>query len=91
MFVRTDFNVPMNGTEISDDTRVRAAIPTIKELTERGARVIICSHLGRPKGKVNPEMSLEPVASHLQNLMVNVDVVSIVRGPSSLLRLFVHE
>ena len=66
MFVRTDFNVPMSGTEISDDTRVRAAIPTIKELTERGARVVICSHLGRPKGKVNPEMSLEPVASHLQ-------------------------
>ena len=74
MFVRTDFNVPMNGTEISDDTRVRAAIPTIKELTERGARVIICSHLGRPKGKVNPEMSLEPVASHLQSLMSETSI-----------------
>lgn len=83
VFVRTDFNVPMNGNEISDDTRVRAAIPTIKELTKRGARVIICSHLGRPKGKVNPAMSLEPVASHLQNLMkeTSVSFVSQCVGP----------
>jgi phosphoglycerate kinase len=85
VFVRTDFNVPMtkDSKKISDDTRVRAAVPTIRELTSRGARVIICSHLGRPKGKVNPDMSLEPVALHLQTLIDNTPVsfVSNCVGP----------
>jgi len=66
--VRVDFNVPMEGTTITDDTRIRAALPTIEHLTSRGAAVVLLSHLGRPKGKPDPKYSLAPVAKHLQTL-----------------------
>jgi phosphoglycerate kinase len=68
--VRVDFNVPLDEERhITDDTRIRAAIPTIEYLLERGARVVLLSHLGRPKGKPDPRYSLEPVGRRLRELM----------------------
>lgn len=69
VFLRVDFNVPVEKGEIIDDTRIRAAIPTIEYLLNKGASLIITSHLGRPKGKVVPEMSLEVVAKRLGSLI----------------------
>ncbi len=69
VFCRVDFNVPMDGTTITDDTRIRAAIPTIEYLMNEGARVILASHLGRPKGKIVEELRLTPVAHRLSELM----------------------
>lgn len=69
VFLRVDFNVPIEKGEIIDDTRIRAALPTIEYLLNQGASLIISSHLGRPKGKIVPEMSLEIVAKRLENLI----------------------
>ncbi len=69
VFVRVDFNVPLDGERITDDTRIRAALPTLQDLLERGAALIISSHLGRPKGQPKPEFSLKPVAKRLQELL----------------------
>ena len=66
--VRVDFNVPMDGTRITDDTRIRAALPTLDALIARGARLVLLSHLGRPKGTPEPKYSLAPVAAHLRTL-----------------------
>jgi phosphoglycerate kinase len=67
--VRCDFNVPLNGTSITNDKRIVAALPTIKYLMEHGAKVILCSHLGRPKGQYKPEFSLAPVAERLSEYL----------------------
>jgi len=69
VFVRVDFNVPIKGGKITDDTRIRAAVPTITLALEKGATVIVASHFGRPKGKVNREMSLRPCADRLADLL----------------------
>ncbi|MBR0277626.1 MAG: phosphoglycerate kinase [Clostridia bacterium] len=65
VLVRCDFNVPLDGTRITDETRINGALPTIKYLIENGAKVILCSHMGKPKGEPKPELSLAPVAKSL--------------------------
>jgi phosphoglycerate kinase len=71
VFIRVDFNVPLapGGQEITSDKRIRASLPTIRYALEKGAAVILASHLGRPKGKPNPEMSLKPIAARLGELL----------------------
>ncbi|OIP67555.1 MAG: phosphoglycerate kinase [Oscillatoriales cyanobacterium CG2_30_40_61] len=69
VLVRVDFNVPLDNGSITDDTRIRAALPTIQDLTSKGAKVILSSHFGRPKGEVNESMRLTPVAVRLSELL----------------------
>lgn len=69
VFLRVDFNVPLDGERITDDTRMVKALPTIQWLREHGARIVLASHLGRPQGAVDPRYSLRPVAQHLSQLL----------------------
>jgi phosphoglycerate kinase len=74
VLVRSDLNVPLDGTTITDDGRVRASLPTWKRLLDAGARVIVCAHLGRPKGVPEERYSLAPVADRVRQLLPDVDV-----------------
>jgi phosphoglycerate kinase len=79
VLVRTDFNVPLHEGVITDDFRIRAALPTIGWLTERGAQVVCASHLGRPKGQPNPKYSMEPVRARLAELAPGVELLENLR------------
>jgi phosphoglycerate kinase len=74
VLVRTDFNVPLDGDRITDDLRIRASLPTLEWLTERGADVVAASHLGRPKGKPDPRYSIDPVRAVLADLAPGVEL-----------------
>src|SRR5688572_23580343 len=84
VLVRTDFNVPLEhhddgSVTITDDFRIRSALPTIEWLTERGADVVCASHLGRPKGKPDPKYSMEPVRARLAELAPGVELLENLR------------
>ncbi|GAA3727166.1 phosphoglycerate kinase [Salinactinospora qingdaonensis] len=84
VFVRADLNVPLDGESITDDGRIRASLPTIDKLRQRGARVVVGAHLGRPKGQVAPEFSLRPVARRLGELLgVEVGFATDTAGESA--------
>lgn len=76
VFLRVDFNVPLDeNLNIRDDTRIQASLPTIKYLLQKGARLVVASHLGRPKGQFNPKMSLKPVAGRLGQLLPGTSII----------------
>jgi phosphoglycerate kinase len=79
VLLRADFNVPLDGDRITDDLRIRAALPTITWLQERGATVVACTHLGRPKGQPNPKYSVAPVRARLAELAPGVELLENLR------------
>ncbi|MGB9639502.1 MAG: phosphoglycerate kinase, partial [Anaerolineales bacterium] len=69
VLVRVDFNVPIKDGVVTDDTRIKAALPTLQYLLDHGAALVLCSHLGRPKEGPDPQFSMKPVAEHLAKIM----------------------
>jgi phosphoglycerate kinase len=89
LFLRLDLNVPLDGDRVTDATRIEAAIPTIRYAIDHGAKVIMCSHLGRPDGAKDPKYSLEPVAQYLSERM-NLEVVLVDQEDKDALKLVLH-
>src|ERR1019366_2966391 len=84
VLIRCDFNVPLDGDVITDDGRIRAALPTLTGLIQAGAKVVVLAHLGRPKGQVNPKYSLAPAATRLGELLgTDVKLAGDVVGDSA--------
>ena len=84
VLLRADLNVPLDGGRVADDGRIRASLPTLTALTDRGARVIVCAHLGRPGGKPDPAYSLAPVAARLGELLGHpVELAADTTGPAA--------
>lgn len=82
VLIRVDFNVPLEGTKITDDTRIKESLPTIQYALSQGAKVVLMAHLGRPKGKPTPEFSLKPVAEHLSKVLAKpVELLPDCVGP----------
>jgi len=79
VLVRVDFNVPIRDGAITDDLRIKAALPTLRWLKKRGAQVVACSHLGRPKGEVVPSMSMDPVRARLGELLPDIELLENLR------------
>jgi phosphoglycerate kinase len=85
VLVRSDLNVPLDGNVITDDGRIAASVPTIKALTDLGAKVVVLAHLGRPKGQADPKYSLAPAAKRLGELLnKSVTLVPVVSGPTAI-------
>ena len=85
MFVRADLNAPLDHGTVTDDTRLRAVVPTIQHALKAGAAVVLASHLGRPKGKVAPEFSLRPIAERLESLLgQRIELAQDCVGPATL-------
>src|SRR5271170_3818750 len=84
VFIRVDFNVPLEGSRVTDDTRIRETLPTLEYARSRGARLVLASHLGRPKGKPDPKYSLAPAAAKLAELSgVRVEFAADCVGPEA--------
>src|ERR1700685_2754498 len=84
VWVRDDFNVPLDGGRVTDDGRIRAALPTLTALLDRDAKVIVCAHLGRPAAQPDPRYSLVPVAARLSELLGRpVELAADTAGPSA--------